>query len=272
MDLIPFALPPASAGSITTDVVRWLIELPASIFHAYTSVLESAADSIRDLFESYGYWVIFLGTLFENTLLLGLVIPGLIVVLLAGINAEDGLMDPFYAAALGILGTIMGDTISYLMGRLGWARFGQGQSMRTFSDKVRGPLMRRGALFVMVYHFAGYTRVVGPAAAGLLRMPYRKWAPADHFGAALWVSSFLAVGYGLGAAGITLDSTDKYFRYVEWGLLALIGFWGLYVFRSSHRAIMARMNEALGEDGGADGAEEKEGRDEPEREVVGVAE
>ena len=155
--------------------------------------------------------------------------------------------------------------------------------MRAFSEKVREPLIQRGAFFVLVYHFAGYTRLFGPTAAGLLRMPYRRWAPLDHLGATLWVSSFIAIGYGLGAAGITLDSTDSYFRYIEWGLLAVIAIWLILLFRSSQRAILGHIADAWrevegrgeeGEDGGDEGGDEADGPrrggdDEPEREVVG---
>ncbi len=237
------AFAPASLGSDLMSVLRWLLDLPAAIFHGYTWLLETAAGSIRDLFDSYGYWVIFLGTLFENTILLGLIIPGVVVVLLAGINAQNGLLSPELAIALGILGTIIGDTISYLMGRFGWTRVGQGGSFQAFTEKVREPILRRGALFVLVYHFAGYTRLVGPTAAGLLRMPYRRWAPADHIGAVIWVSTFIGVGYGLGAAGVSLDSTDRWFRYVEWGLLAFVAVWGIYLYRSGFKALRSHLRK-----------------------------
>jgi membrane protein DedA with SNARE-associated domain len=244
MDLSLYTPTLFSAGSALSDAANWLINLPGAIFGAYSSLLEWTADSIRDLFDKYGYLVVFLGTLFENTLLLGLIIPGVIVILLAGINSHDGGMNPAYAALLGILGAVLGDTISYLMGRFGWARLGQGEQLQAFSEKVREPLLRRGAFFVLVYHFAGYTRLFGPTAAGLLRMPYRRWAPIDHVGAAIWVTTFVAIGYGLGAAGITLDSTDKYFRYVEWGVLALVAAWMVFLFRSGQQTIFARIGEA----------------------------
>ena len=219
-----------------TDILRFIVELPVTIFQGYSSLLRWAADSVHSLFESYGYWVIFLGTLAENTLLLGLIIPGLIVVVLAGLAAEDGAMSFPIATGLGILGTVIGDTISYFLGRFGWARFGQRGSVREFSAKVREPILRKGALFVLFYHFAGYTRVVGPAAAGMLRMPYRQWAPADYSGAALWVTSYMAIGYGLGLAGFSLDSTDRWFRVLEWVLLAVFMVWGYFVLKAGQRA------------------------------------
>jgi membrane protein DedA with SNARE-associated domain len=234
----------ASVGESVVDVLRWLLELPATIFRGYTWLLEAAADAVRNLFESYGYWVIFLGTLFENTLFVGLLIPGVLVVILAGLHAENGLLHWPLALALGILGTVIGDTISYFMGRFGWTRVGKGGSIHQFAEKVREPLLRRGPLFILVYHFAGYTRLMGPAAAGLLRMPYSRWAPFDYAGAALWISTYLAVGYALGLAGVSFDSSDRWFRVFEWGLLIFVLAVGLYLYYKGHRSIVRHLHLA----------------------------
>lgn len=207
------------------DVLEWLVELPVEIFQAYSSLLRWAADSVQDLFEAYGYWVVFFGTLCENTLLVGLIVPGAIVVILTGIAAHDGTISIPLSILLGICGTILGDTISYFIGRYGWSRFGHMKMLSDLSEKVREPLMRRGVWFVLFYHFAGYTRVIGPTAAGLLRMPYHQWAMADYGGAVLWILGYFAIGYGLGVAGISLDSTDRWFRIVEWGLVIAAVVW-----------------------------------------------
>jgi membrane protein DedA with SNARE-associated domain len=257
MGLLSLAPILASVGESISDVLRWLLELPATIFRGYSWLLESAADAVRSLFESYGYWVIFLGTLFENTLLLGLLVPGVLVVILAGLNAENGLLWWPLALVLGALGTMIGDTISYFMGRFGWTKIGKGGSLHQFAERVREPLIRRGPLFVLFYHFAGYTRVMGPAAAGLLRMPYRRWAPADYTGAALWVSTYMAVGYALGAAGISLDSSDRWFRVFEWGLLILVLAGGFYLYWRSRRTIMRHLTDLMAVGTKEDG-EEKE--------------
>ena len=217
------------------DVLQWLASLPGEIFQAYSSLLRWAADSVHSLFEDYGYWVVFFGTFAENTLFLGLLIPGSVVVILAGIAAQDGAMSFPLAAVIGWVGTVIGDTISYFMGRYGWTRFARSGSVREFTEKVREPILRKGAMFVLLYHFAGYTRVVGPAGAGLLRMPYRQWAPADYTGAGLWIVSYMGIGYALGLAGVSLDSTNEYFRYVEWGLLILFGVWGYFMIQAGQR-------------------------------------
>ncbi len=207
------------------DVLEWLVKLPVEIFHGYSSLLRWAADSVQSLFEDYGYWVVFFGTLSENTLLVGLIVPGALVVILAGLAAHDGTISLPLSILLGIAGTIIGDTLSYFMGRYGWSRFGHMKMLQELSEKVREPLMRKGVWFVLFYHFAGYTRVIGPTAAGLLRMPYHRWAMADYGGAVLWIFGYFSIGYLLGVAGLSLDSTDRWFRIAEWGLLVAMMVW-----------------------------------------------
>lgn len=214
------------------DVIEWVVTLPVEIFQGYSSLLHWAADAVQSLFERYGYWVVFFATLSENTLLVGVIVPGALVVILAGLAAHDGTIYVPFAILLGIAGTILGDTLSYFLGRYGWVRFGRSKMLSELSDKVREPLLRRGPLFVVFYHFAGYTRVIGPTAAGLLRMPFRRWAIADYTGATLWICVYLGVGYGLGMLGLSLDSSDRWFRLVEYIVLVAIGMWILVILRA----------------------------------------
>jgi len=227
-------------GSVT-DIIESVVKLPVEIFRGYGSLLRWAADTVQSLFKDYGYWVVFFGTLCENTLLVGLIVPGALVVLLAGLAAHDGTISWPEAIVLGIAGTIIGDTISYFLGRYGWSRFGQTKFLQDLLEKAREPLLRRGTWFVLLYHFAGYTRVIGPTAAGLLRMPFRRWAPVDYGGAVLWILCYFGIGYGLGLAGLTLDSTDEYFRYVEWAILIAVGLWVYFLIQKHQEAIMQRL-------------------------------
>ena len=204
---------------------------------------EETVELVEGLFESYGYWVVFLGTLLENMLFLGLVVPGVLVLLLAGLSVHDGTLSLPLVLALGIAGTIMGDTASYVIGRLGWHRALirlAPERFHRWTEGLRQPVMRWSVLFVLFYHFAGYSRVVGPAAAGILRMPARRWVILDYAGATLWVTAFVMEGYVLGRLGISLDSTQDNFRLFEWLLFAAFAGWIVILAFSARRLLRQR--------------------------------
>ena len=212
---------------------------------------EETAQLVEGLFESYGYWVVFFGTFLENTLFLGLLVPGVLVMLLAGLSAHEGMLSLPVVIVLGIAGTVAGDTVSYVIGRLGWHRFLArlgGERFHRWSEGLRQPIMRWSVLFVLFYHFAGYSRVVGPAMAGVLRMPARRWLPLDMIGASLWVTAFVMEGYVLGRLGITLDSTRGNFRVFEWLLFAAFAGWIVILAFSAWRLLRQR-RLILGQEG-----------------------
>ena len=185
-------------------------------------ITEFLVELIRTLFERWGYLVVFLGTFLENTMFLGLFVPGVFVLLLAGLSAHDGLIDLRLALLVAFLGTSLGDTVSYLAGRFGWRRALARAEQLPFMGTVRGALMRRTGLFVLAYHFLGYTRVVGPVTAGALRIPFRRWFLLDALGALIWVTVYTLGGYSLGRLGISLDTADENIKRLDRLFLALV--------------------------------------------------
>lgn len=168
----------------------------------------------------------------ENSFFLGLLVPGAVILIFAGLGAEEGLIDWYLALPLAIAGAIIGDTLSYLAGRYGWIRvFGQ-ERVERWRLKWRDRFIDNAAWVILLYHFIGYTRLVGPTAAGVLHLPYRKWAPLDYAGVALWVLVFGSVGYILGIFGLTLDDSERNVRIFEW---IIIGMVVIYVARGAFR-------------------------------------
>lgn len=164
---------------------------------------------VRDLFADYGYLVVFLGTALENTLFLGVIIPGAFLLLLAGLSAHDGLIDARLGLILAVIGTSAGDTLSYLAGRFGWRRALRHAEQLPFMGTVRTALLRRTGLFVLAYHFMGYTRILGPVTAGAIRLPFKRWWVLDLMGATIWVTAYFMGGYLLGVLGISLDTANE---------------------------------------------------------------
>lgn len=184
-------------------------------------ITEFLIDLVRTLFERWGYLVVFFGTMLENTLFLGLFVPGVFVLLLAGLSAQGGLIDLKVALALAILGTSLGDTASYLAGRFGWRAVLKRAEVLPFWGTVQETLRRRTGIFVLSYHFLGYTRLLGPLMAGVTRIPFRRWFITDFIGAVIWVATYMVGGYLLGGFGISLDTANDHAKKLDWVLIGL---------------------------------------------------
>ena len=170
---------------------------------------------LETLFRDYGYYVVFVGVLLENSMFLGLLVPGAVVMILAGLAAENGAINIWIVLVLGVSATILGDTISYLIGRLGWTRALERGSFAGMMEKARRGMESNHRWIILAYHWAGYSRVVGPAAAGLFRIPFRRWAPLDYAGGTLWVLGYTGLGMMLGIFGLEFGDTKAMVRSLE---------------------------------------------------------
>jgi membrane-associated protein len=139
----------------------------------------------------------------ETSLLVGLVIPGDSVVLLAGTTVTG----PTRFAALvavSTLGSLLGESIGYLLGR----RYG---------DRVRGSrlgrrlgedawanaeafLRGRGGRAVAAARFVAVVHALVPVVAGSVRMRYRRFLGWSVLGAVAWSVTFIGIGALAGAS------------------------------------------------------------------------
>ncbi len=172
------------------------------------------------LFERQGYLVTFLGVLLENTLFFGFLVPGALLLVVAGMAAQNGDVSLLLVFACGLSGAFIGDTMSYLTGRYVWSR-AFAQDLERLAGRLREPLERNSRWLVLSYHFAGYTRMIGPTAAGLFQLPFRRWAPFDYGGVTAWVIAYLGAGYILSMFGIDLEAAKRNVRIVDLVLLAM---------------------------------------------------
>jgi membrane-associated protein len=187
----------------------------AEYLNVFQRLSEWTLRHLERLFKDYGYYVVFFGVLAENSMFLGLLVPGAIILILAGLSAQNGAINIWLVLALAFAATIAGDTVSYFIGRLGWNRALQKTGMGAMMEKVREPLEHNRGWIILGYHFAGYSRVVGPAAAGLFRIPYRKWAPLDYAGGIAWVLAYTLFGVALGMFGLEFGDTKRMARLLE---------------------------------------------------------
>ena len=201
--------------------------------NAFQRLSEWTLRKLEHLFKDYGYYVVFFGILAENSMFLGFLIPGSIILILAGLSAENGSINLWLVLGAAVAGALIGDTLSYATGRFGWRQSFERGGMGKMLDRVRKQMNENRTWIILAYHFAGYSRAVGPLASGLFKIPYRKWAPLDYTGATVWVVVYALVGVVLGLFGLQFGDTKTMARFLELFFTALIaGAIALTLFRS----------------------------------------
>jgi membrane protein DedA with SNARE-associated domain len=157
------------------------------------------------LFGSWGYLIVFVIVALECQAILGLFMPGESLVLVGGFLAEQGIFDPGVLAFVIAAAAILGDSIGYDLGRrlgLGWLiqsgrRFGLRQESL---DRVDRFFARHGGKAVFASHFMHMMRALMPFIAGASRMRYRQFLVFNAAGCIVWATTFVTIGYFLGAS------------------------------------------------------------------------
>jgi len=168
--------------------------------------------------------VMFVTSFGESFAFLSLLFPGTTLLIAAGALMADGTV-PYWGVVTGaIVGAVLGDTVSYWIGR----RYGS--ALGRIWPFSRDPEMlprgmrffeRHGGKSVFIGRFFGPLRAVIPLAAGVLQMPNGWFWFANTTSALVWAPMLLFVGDAVGQAGDRIIGT---------GSTALLVFAGLTLF------------------------------------------
>ncbi len=149
----------------------------------------------------------------EAAIMLGFVFPGETAAILGGVLASKGGVSLMGISLTVILCAIVGDSVGYFIGDK-WGRsllqLGPLKKRQRGLDSALDQLRRRGALAVFLGRFTAFLRAVIPGLAGLSKMPYRIFLPANALGAICWGLLYVLLGYFVGqrvekATGIASD-------------------------------------------------------------------
>jgi len=174
----------------------------------------------EDLVGSYGYFGICVVLALEGTLGVGLFVPGLTVLCLAGYLAGSGTLDIAGVAPAAWLGIAIGDNLGYALGRFGMVR--SPRALRAV-DAVHARLdLRRPRWWWAFFHFPVITRAAFPVVLGASRFPVRKWIVLSALGSSLFASAFLAIGYAAGRAAGNLDSAQAQSTRLQQAFLVVL--------------------------------------------------
>jgi len=139
----------------------------------------------------------------ETSLLIGLVLPGDTVVLLAGTTVTGPARFAALVAA-STLGSLLGESIGYLLGRRYGDRVRASRLGRRLGEgawaNAEAFLTGRGGRAVAAARFVAVVHALVPVVAGSVRMRYRRFLGWSVLGAVAWSVTFVGIGALAGAS------------------------------------------------------------------------
>jgi membrane protein DedA with SNARE-associated domain len=196
-----------------------------------TLPLHEWIELLSQFYNHYGYLSVFLGTLGENTALLGLLLPGNSLALLGAVYARLGTLNLGWVIFLASLGTILGYHVDYLLGRFILTRVAAGWSTSRLGRRIRlaGRLRlarlliaKHGGKAILMSHLAGQLRSFVALSAGMTRMNYLRFLGYELLAASLWNTAFCLLGYLLAAEVDRLQMLIERAGWVFVGVLVLL--------------------------------------------------
>ena len=146
---------------------------------------------------------IFLAACLECLAVVGLLIPGTLLLFAIAVLAGGGALELWQVLLLGYAGGLLGDLLSYALGR----RFHQ--NIRRLPGLRQHPewlisaelhFQRYGAASLLLGRFIGPLRPMLPMLAGMLDMPFLRFWLISAVAAAGWSVAYLLPGWATGAA------------------------------------------------------------------------
>ena len=149
------------------------------------------------------FLVLFLLVLAESTALVGLIVPGTVLMITIGSLIGAGKMDFWLACGVGFVAALLGDVFSYWLGhryRRQLHRLKLVRRHRRLLLQARDVLRNHGPTGIFVGRFLGPTRPVLPMVAGMLSMHPKRFMPACILACLLWSPLYFLPGILAGAA------------------------------------------------------------------------
>ncbi|WP_099081688.1 bifunctional DedA family/phosphatase PAP2 family protein [Pseudomonas syringae] len=139
----------------------------------------------------------------ECVAIVGIVVPGTVIMFAIAALAGSGILPLSEVLLLGFLGGLLGDAVSYFVGRRFHQNIRQLPGLRTHPEWMEGAekyFHRYGIASLLVGRFIGPLRPMLPMIAGMCDMPLPRFVAVSVLAAAGWSIAYLMPGWAAGAA------------------------------------------------------------------------
>jgi len=154
--------------------------------------------------ENIAYLILFMGSMVETIIGLSFLFFGEVFFLAGGILASAGTLDIKKVIIVLYLGGIIGDNISYFIGRkYGIKLYETFSKYRLFKriinkknyDKGVSYFIKKGPVSVFLARFMGPISWITPFISGVYNMNYKKFFIYNFFGVIFGIGQFIVAGY-----------------------------------------------------------------------------
>lgn len=189
---------------------QWFTQLTDSLSHLLATDLE-------DLLRLYGYHTIVFLTFLE----------GETVVIIAGILAAKGILNPWLIALCAFAGSFTSDQIMFSLGKYkGVALINRFPRLGKNVDQAARLLKKYDTALILGFRFVYGVRNVTPILLGVSGVSHTKFFFLNFIGAAVWAAAFTAGGYYSGKMfGHVMEQIGHTAVYVIGALVLVAAVW-----------------------------------------------
>ena len=244
-----------------------LTTIAAAVASAPQPALPGFLEALASPLEHYGLWAIFFLVLVED---FGIPVPGETVIIAASIYAGSGRLNVVAVGLVAFFAAVFGDNIGYGIGRFGGRRLVDRWGKYVFLtperlDKAEEFFDRQGAKIITIARFIEGLRQANGIIAGITKMHWLRFIAYNALGAALWVGTWVSIGYFAGQHINTIYSViTRYSLYVAIAaVVVIVGLIARHVVRRRRQAVRRRSvgsADPAGSGGSADPAAAGPGR------------
>jgi membrane protein DedA with SNARE-associated domain len=229
-----------------------LTTIAAALTSAPQPALPGFLEALASPLEHYGLWGVFFLVLIED---FGIPVPGETVIIAASIYAGSGRLNVVAVGVVAFVAAVSGDNIGYGIGRFGGRRLVDRWGKYVFLtperlDKAEDFFDRQGAKIITIARFIEGLRQANGIIAGITKMHWLRFIAYNALGAALWVGTWVSIGYFAGQHINTIYGLiTRYSLYVAIAaVVVIVALVARHVIRKRRQAV-----RPSGAGGGASG-------------------
>ncbi|MCY1268152.1 PAP2 superfamily protein [compost metagenome] len=179
---------------------------------------------------------IFLIACIECLAIAGIVVPGVALLFAVGVMAGNGALELWETLLLAYTGGLLGDVISYGVGRRFHQNIRNLPLLRDHPEWISGAenyFQRYGIASLLLGRYIGPLRPMLPMVAGMLDMPFPRFVAVSMLAAAGWAVAYLIPGWATGAA-LRLPLPEGFWSEAGVVIVAALAMLGLIAYNTLH--------------------------------------